>query len=154
MTTLPPRTIADLDVPREQLERELTVLRAAREQTHSESDRIAYANDEELLKHPKSCATVADYPGWAEQIARRIELSELHRQVAVWNKAHPIGTAVTAYPACLPEDCPTDERLDTTTRSKAQVLGGHTAVVWVHGHGACIALSHVDINEHRTKGAS
>lgn len=61
-----------------------------------------------------------------------------------WNTRYPIGTPVTAYPSLRPEDDPTDERLVTHTRSTASVLGGRTAVVWVDGHGACIALSHVD----------
>ncbi len=30
-------------------------------------------------------------------------------------------------------------------RSRATLLGGHTDVVWVHGHGACIALTHIDV---------
>ncbi|MFD4572066.1 hypothetical protein ACFWNK_01955 [Streptomyces sp. NPDC058417] len=60
-----------------------------------------------------------------------------------WNARYPIGTPVTAYPGVRPEDGD-DERLDTRTRSEAQVLGGHTAVVWVDGHSACIALTHVD----------
>ncbi|WP_203617803.1 hypothetical protein [Streptomyces bauhiniae] len=64
--------------------------------------------------------------------------------VATWNTRYPVGTPVTAYPGVRPEDDPTDERLDTRTRSEAQVLGGHTAVVWVDGHSACIALTHVD----------
>lgn len=29
------------------------------------------------------------------------------------------------------------------TKSKAELLGEHTAVVWVEGHAACIALSHI-----------
>ena len=61
-----------------------------------------------------------------------------------WNKRYPIGTPVVAYPGCRPEDDPSDERLVTRTRSRAEVLGGHTDVVWVEGHGACIALSHID----------
>ncbi|MFE5514501.1 hypothetical protein ACFQ9J_28600 [Streptomyces sp. NPDC056529] len=62
-----------------------------------------------------------------------------------WNRLYPVGTPVTAYPGCRPEDDPHDERLVTRTRSKAEVLGGHTDVVWVDGHGACIALTHVDV---------
>ncbi|MFG2307639.1 hypothetical protein ACGFS9_02950 [Streptomyces sp. NPDC048566] len=63
--------------------------------------------------------------------------------VQLWNARYPIGTPVTAYPGVRPEEGE-GERLATRTRSEAQVLGGHTAVVWVDGHGACIALSHVD----------
>jgi hypothetical protein len=61
-----------------------------------------------------------------------------------FNSLHPVGTPVLAYPGCRPEDFPSDRRLVTRTRSKAEVLGGHTDVVWVDGHSACIALSHVD----------
>ncbi|MFC8282894.1 hypothetical protein [Streptomyces cyaneofuscatus] len=64
--------------------------------------------------------------------------------VARWNAAHFVGTPVTAYPGRRPEDDPKCVRLITHTRSAASVLGGHTAVVWVEGHGACIKLTHVD----------
>ncbi|RBL81574.1 hypothetical protein DDE05_43615 [Streptomyces cavourensis] len=70
-----------------------------------------------------------------------------------WNAQYPVGTPVFAYPACRPEDHPTDEQLVTRTRSTASVLGGHTAVVWVEGHGACISLTHVDPRP-ETGGAS
>jgi hypothetical protein len=62
-----------------------------------------------------------------------------------FNSRYPVGTRVFAYPVCRPEDHPNDKRLVTRTRSKAEVLGGHTDVVWVDGHGACIALDHVDV---------
>jgi hypothetical protein len=63
---------------------------------------------------------------------------------AQWNERYPIGTPVVAYPGLRPEDDPKGERLITRTSSKAWVLGGHTAVVFVDGHGACINLTHVD----------
>ncbi|MFJ3601838.1 hypothetical protein ACIPVA_03485 [Streptomyces anulatus] len=63
---------------------------------------------------------------------------------AQWNAQYPVGSAVAAYPGCRPEDDPNGERLVTRTRSKAETLGGHTPVVWVDGHGACISLTHVD----------
>lgn len=66
------------------------------------------------------------------------------RAVDLWNTRYPIGTPVTAYPGARPSDDSHCERLITRTRSEAQVLGGHTAVVWVDGHSACIALTHVD----------
>jgi hypothetical protein len=62
-----------------------------------------------------------------------------------WNARHPVGTPVTAYPGARPEDDPDCERLTTRTRSKAEVLQGHTDVVWVDGHPACIALTHIDV---------
>ena len=64
-----------------------------------------------------------------------------------WNALYPVGTVVVAYPGVRPEDDRNATRIVTTTRSEAQVLGGHTDVVWVHGHGACIALTHIDVIE-------
>ncbi|MFF1709249.1 hypothetical protein [Streptomyces sp. NPDC058268] len=146
-------TIAALDMPAETVAAEAAclVLRQAARETNSPSDQLAYANDQYLITHPKVCLRDEDYPGWADHVARLEAQNALHRQVARWNAAHPIGTPVSAYPGARPEDDRNDERLDTATRSKAQVLGGHTAVVWVDGHSACIALSHIDI---RTGGAS
>jgi hypothetical protein len=63
---------------------------------------------------------------------------------AEFNALYEVGVPVFAYPGGLPEDFPSDRRLVTRTRSKASVLGGHTDVVWVDGHSACIALDHVD----------
>lgn len=61
-----------------------------------------------------------------------------------FNSRYPVGTPVFAYPGARPEDIPSTRRLITRTRSEAQVLGGHTDVVWVDGHGACITLTHID----------
>ena len=62
-----------------------------------------------------------------------------------FNALYEVGIPVFAYPGARPEDFPNDRRLVTRTRSKATVLGGHTDVVWVDGHSACIALTHVDV---------
>ncbi|MEU4967840.1 hypothetical protein [Streptomyces smyrnaeus] len=62
-----------------------------------------------------------------------------------FNARYPVGTRVVAYPGARPEDVANATRIDTTTRSQATVLGGHTDVVWVHGHSACIALTHIDV---------
>lgn len=62
-----------------------------------------------------------------------------------FNALYEVGVPVVAYPGFRPEDDRNATRLVTRTRSKATVLGGHTDVVWVDGHGACIALSHVDV---------
>lgn len=64
-------------------------------------------------------------------------------EVDRWNSQYPVGTPVFAYPGCRPEDDPKCTQLTTRTRSAASVLGGHNAVVWVEGHGACISLTHV-----------
>lgn len=63
---------------------------------------------------------------------------------AQFNRYHPVGIPVTAYPGFRPEYDRSATRLETRTRSTAQILSGHTAVVWVEGHGACIALTHID----------
>lgn len=62
-----------------------------------------------------------------------------------FNALYKVGIPVFAYPGARPEDIPSATQLVTRTRSKATVLGGHTDVVWVDGHSACIALSHVDV---------
>ncbi|NEA52345.1 hypothetical protein [Streptomyces sp. SID10815] len=71
-------------------------------------------------------------------------MSVQQRNVDQWNARYPVGTRVVAYPGFRPERDPDAKYLVTRTRSAATVLGGHTAVVWVEGHGACIALTHVD----------
>ncbi|MGW2920322.1 hypothetical protein ACWDBF_21025 [Streptomyces angustmyceticus] len=75
----------------------------------------------------------------------RDDTSTEEHAAACFNEQYPVGTPVRAYPGFRPEDDQTAERIETTTRSRATVLGGHTAVVWVHGHGACIALTHIDV---------
>lgn len=64
---------------------------------------------------------------------------------AEFNARFSVGTPVFAYPGARPEGDRSGERLVTRTRSAAEVLGGHTAVVWVDGHSACIALTHIDV---------
>lgn len=61
-----------------------------------------------------------------------------------FNELYPVGTPVTAYPDARAEDDKGCTRLVTRTRTAAWVLSGHTPVVMVEGHGACIALTHVD----------
>ncbi len=62
------------------------------------------------------------------------------RASAVFNERHPIGTPVRYWPGAHGgmSEVPTGE-----TRTKARILG-NTAVVWVTGHSACIALTHVE----------
>ena len=56
-----------------------------------------------------------------------------------WNAENPVGTSVR-YWTGLREG----EGVHANTRTEASVLGGHTAVVWVDGEGAFIALTHVE----------
>lgn len=64
---------------------------------------------------------------------------------AEFNALYEVGVPVFAYPGARPENDRSARRLVTRTRSEATVLGGHTDVVWVDGHSACIALTHVDV---------
>jgi len=57
-----------------------------------------------------------------------------------WNREHQVGTPVRVWPGPRAADAPSE---DSTTRSEAWVLGGHTAVVMVRGRAGAVALSHV-----------
>lgn len=59
-------------------------------------------------------------------------------RVEAWNLTYPEGQAVRYWTGAR-EGVGQKGR----TRSAASVLEGHTAVVWVTGHDACIALTHV-----------
>lgn len=63
---------------------------------------------------------------------------------ATFNRRYPVGTKVIAYPGARPDDFRDAPRLLTRTRSKAEVLGDDD-VVWVDGHSACIALTHIHV---------
>jgi hypothetical protein len=65
--------------------------------------------------------------------------AEASATVEAWNARHPVGTRVR-YWTGLREG----EGVESATRSRASVLGGHTAVVWVEGEAACNALTHVE----------
>lgn len=62
------------------------------------------------------------------------------------NRLYPEGRAVRYWTGVRE-----GSGLTGHTRSRAEVLGGHTAVVWVTGHGACIALTHVQPVHAETK---
>ena len=58
---------------------------------------------------------------------------------AKWNHSFPIGTKVRYWPGARE-----GRGVESATKTQAEVLGGHTAVVWIEGRGDCIALSHVE----------
>jgi hypothetical protein len=60
--------------------------------------------------------------------------------LAQWNRHHPIGTAVRAWPGTRK-----GTGLRSETRSKAWALHDGTPVVAVNGHDGGIGLSHVDV---------
>jgi hypothetical protein len=59
--------------------------------------------------------------------------------VTDFNRDHMIGTHVEYWTGVRE-----GRGKFSTTRSAAELLGGHTPVVWVAGHSACIALTHVE----------
>lgn len=144
-----PRTIAALDTPLAVV-RSAAILLEAAARTHSVSDRIGDSHAAWLVTHPDAPISTSA-AGWDYRIAQLNKLNRLWAEAAAFNAVNPVGTSVTAYPGARPEDDANTTRLDTVTRSRATVLGGHTAVVWVDGESSCIALSHIDV---RTGGAS
>lgn len=64
----------------------------------------------------------------------------LQAQVDSWNTAYPIGTTV-AYSEIIGEPV----TLTTKTRSEAQVLSGHSAVVWLEGKAGCVCIEHCKV---------
>ena len=52
-----------------------------------------------------------------------------------WNAAHPVGTQVMYHPVIGAPAFRVRK-----TRSAAQVLSGHTAVVWLEDEAGCVAL--------------
>jgi len=64
---------------------------------------------------------------------------KLKSKIDSFNEKCPVGARVR-YWTGLREG----EGVESTTRSEAQALGNHTAVVWVEGHSSCISLSHVE----------
>jgi hypothetical protein len=57
-----------------------------------------------------------------------------------WNERHRVGVRVRYWKGAHEGD-PSGE---APTRTPAQMLGGHTPVVWVEGEPACIALTHIE----------
>jgi hypothetical protein len=66
--------------------------------------------------------------------------------VDAWNRDCPVGTRVRYWTLARE-----GEGRVSTTRSKAEVLSGHTAVVWIEGVAGCVALSHVKNISSETK---
>lgn len=64
---------------------------------------------------------------------KRPNLAKLQAQCDKWNAAHPVGTAVV-----LSHDNGT--QVETKTISEAQVLSGHSAVIWLEGIRGCYLL--------------
>lgn len=59
--------------------------------------------------------------------------------VAKWNERFPVGTQVRYWTGVREGSGKV-----SVTRSEAEVLSGHTAVVWIKDVSGCVALSHVE----------
>lgn len=64
------------------------------------------------------------------------KLTKLQAQCDVWNAAHPVGTTVV-----LTRD--DGVKIRTETVSEAQVLSGHSAVIWMRGVRGCYLFDRV-----------
>lgn len=62
--------------------------------------------------------------------------ADLQQQVDEWNELYPPGTEVV-----LTDD--EGQQQLTSTRSAAEVLSGHTAVIWVEGISGCYLLDRI-----------
>lgn len=62
------------------------------------------------------------------------------RDVNTWNAEVSVGAPVTYQK----DD---GQNVDTFTRSRAEVLGGHTAVVWLEDIRGCVALNRVTVRD-------
>lgn len=58
------------------------------------------------------------------------------REVDKWNAAYPVGQSVKVR-----KD--NGDVVDTYTTSRAELLSGHSAVIWVNGISACYLLKRV-----------
>lgn len=67
-------------------------------------------------------------------------MTQLIRQVADWNTAHPLP----GVPVIVKLDDGTERA--TRTQSEAQILGGHSAVIWLDGISGAYSLNRVRHN--------
>jgi hypothetical protein len=66
---------------------------------------------------------------------KRPNVKKLQAACDAWNAAHPVGTSVILLRDSGP--------MPTRTRSAAEVLSGHSAVVWLDGVAGCYDLERV-----------
>lgn len=85
---------------------------------------------------PRSCPAI--YPN--SESERTVRNKQDAQEVVIeFNRDHMIGTHVQYWTGVRE-----GRGKFSTTRSVAELLSGHTPVVWVAGHAACIALTHVE----------
>lgn len=72
----------------------------------------------------------------AAAVSHGIKRAKLQKQCDEWNSNHPIGTHVI-----LSRE--NGEIIHTRTRSTAQIVGGHSAVIWTEATPGCCLLDRV-----------
>jgi hypothetical protein len=72
-----------------------------------------------------------------KEVSKMQESTEVMKsKVEVFNEKHPVGSTVVVV-----KDL--GERIKTKVRSPAEILSGHTAVVWLEGITGCYLLNRV-----------
>jgi len=66
--------------------------------------------------------------------------AQLQKQCDDWNARYPVGTEVEYYPVMGDTQYSVHR-----TRMPAQVLSGHTAVIWIEEKAGCVSLDHVSV---------
>ena len=74
--------------------------------------------------------------------------AKLQAECDRFNKAHQVGTAVTVQLDFV------DEPFATVTRSPAEVLSGHSAVIWLENVRGCYLLERVTPVSSAAKGVT
>lgn len=67
---------------------------------------------------------------------RRPNPKDIQNQCDAWNATNEIGAAVKVK-------LDSGEIRDTVTTTKAEILGGHSAVIWLEGVRGCYLLDRV-----------
>ncbi len=68
---------------------------------------------------------------------KRPSLKEQEQACEIWNLKHPVGSDVKVR-------MDSGEIKETKTRSEAQMLSGHTAVIWIEGISGAYLLNRVE----------
>jgi hypothetical protein len=79
---------------------------------------------------------------------KRPSAAQLQKQCDKWNAANPEGTTVS-YESIIGQG----ETFRGKSKSEAQVLSGHTAVIWLEGKSGCVCLDHCTAVEEEAVGA-
>ncbi len=66
----------------------------------------------------------------------RDSIEVMQSKVDAFNESNPVGSSVTVI-----KDL--GEKIETTVRHPAEILSGHTAVVWLKGISGCYSLDRV-----------